>query len=111
MPGHGGAPHASAAVGLEPSASLERDSRLAAQNDLFAEGVARRRLGDVSGALRAYDEVVRRFPTSPLAENAIVERMRLLTGASAGRAEARRYLARYLQGFAAVEARRLAAEP
>ena len=104
--GHGVAPHAA-----EPTASSARDSRLAAQNDLFAEGVARRRLGDVSGALRAYDEVVRRFPASPLAENAIVERMRLLTGTSAGRAEAQRYLARYPRGFAAVEARRLAAEP
>lgn len=108
LPGHGVATHGSAAV---PAAASERDSRLAAQNDLFAEGVARRRLGDVSGALRAYEEVVRRFPASPLAENAIVERMRLSSGTSAGRAEAQRYLARYPRGFAAAEARRLAAAP
>ena len=96
-----------------PSGEAERASALAAPNDLFAEGVAKRRQGDVSGALRAYRELLTRFPRSALAENALVERMRLLasTGDSAKATEARRYLARYPGGFAVKEAQRLAAEP
>lgn len=91
----------------------ERASALTAPNDLFAEGVAKRRQGDVSGALRAYEELWTRFPRSALAENALVERMRLLAhlGDSAKVAEAKRYLARYPKGFAVKEARGLAAEP
>ena len=96
-----------------PSGEVERGSALAAANDLFAEGVAKRRQGDVSGALRAYQELLTRFPRSALAENALVERMRLLasTGDSAKATEAKRYLARYPRGFAVKEAQRLAAEP
>jgi ferric-dicitrate binding protein FerR (iron transport regulator) len=91
------------------SASAPHVSALARQNDLFAEGVAMRRQGDVSGALRAYDELIARYPDSPLAENALLERMRLLALQGDGRAggEARRYLARYPRGFGAEEARRL----
>jgi ferric-dicitrate binding protein FerR (iron transport regulator) len=96
-----------------PSGEAEHASALAAANDLFAEGVAKRRQGDVSGALRAYRELLTRFPRSALAENALVERMRLLasTGDSAKATEAKRYLARYPGGFAVKEAQRLAAEP
>lgn len=96
-------PHASRAAAASTSA-------LAQQNDLFAEGVAKRRLGDVSGALRAYDELISRFPSSPLAQNAAVERMRLLAavGDAQAASEARRYLARYPHGFALEEARQLA---
>lgn len=91
----------------------ERASALAAANDLFAEGVAKRRQGDVGGALRAYEELWARFPRSALAENALVERMRLLAslGDPAKVAEAKRYLARYPKGFAVNEARGFAAEP
>jgi FecR protein len=86
----------------------ERESSLALQNDLFARGVASRRQGDVGGALRAYEELIRRFPRSPLAENAMVERLRLFSSGGDARAadEARRYLARYPRGFAVAEARR-----
>jgi len=101
-----------AAVNTSPGqTAAERASALTPQNDLFAEGVARRRQGDVSGALRAYQELLNRFPGSPLAENAMVERMRVLDGSAAARAEAKRYLARYPRGFAAEEARKLAIEP
>lgn len=101
-----------AAFAPGPSAS-DRASSLAPQNDLFAEGVAKRRQGDVSGALRAYQEFIRRFPRSPLAENAAAERMRLLAMNHDPRArdEARGYLSRYPRGFAAKEARELAAIP
>jgi hypothetical protein len=86
---------------------------LSRQNDLFAGAVALRRSGDVTGALRAYQELISQFPRSPLAQNAMVERMRLLASGSAGRGaeEARRYLARYPKGFAVEEARRLAEAP
>jgi len=89
----------------------ERVSGLTAQNDLFADGVARARQGDTSGALRAYQELISRFPSSALAENAMVARMRLLAPTADGANEAKRYLARYPRGFAVREAKKLAAEP
>ncbi len=89
----------------------ERASALAPQNDLFAEGTARSRQGDTGGALRAYQELISRFPNSPLAENGMVARMRLLAGFADGRAEAKRYLNRYPHGFAIDEATKLSAEP
>jgi len=104
-PAHSGVPSAS------NERVAERTSTLTAANDLFAEGVARRRQGDVSGALRAYQEVLNRFPSSPLAENAMVERMRLLAGSGEGRAEAKRYLTSYPRGFALIEARKLLEAP
>jgi ferric-dicitrate binding protein FerR (iron transport regulator) len=100
---------------VKPTAATapERASALTQQNDLFAEGVALRRQGDVGGALRVYQEVIERFPNSPLAENARVERMRVLAKNHDRRAtgEARLYLARYPHGFAAQEAQQLMAEP
>ncbi len=112
LPAKQGAPALATTAG-EPERALERASALAAPNDLFAEGVAKRRQGDVSGALRAYQELLSRFPRSALAENALVERMRVLAsmGDPAKRSEAKRYLARYPGGFAAKEAQQLAAEP
>jgi hypothetical protein len=116
-PVDGAAPVAKLDSKATPSAAVrsvaaERESALTPANDLYAEGVARRRQGDVRGALRVYQELLTRFPRSPLAENARVERMRLLAGAGeAGRAEARRYLERYPSGFAIKEAQQLAAEP
>ena len=108
--------HAPAGPALRPlhgqspkPATPERDSALVAQNDLFAEGVALRRQGNIAGALRAYDDLMTRFPSSPLVENAIVERMRLFVGTGDARAasEAKRYVARYPHGFALEEAQRL----
>lgn len=91
----------------------ERPSALVHQNDLFAEGVALRRQGDVSAALRAYQRLMREYPSSPLAENAAVERLRLLSPAQPvkAREEARAYLKRYPRGFAVEEAKRLADQP
>jgi ferric-dicitrate binding protein FerR (iron transport regulator) len=91
----------------------EGASALTHQNDLFAEAVALRRRGDLSAALRVYQQVIRQYPSSPLAENAAVERLRLLNQAqpAAARAEARGYLKRYPRGFAVEEAKRLVEEP
>lgn len=94
-----------------PVSEAERASALTAPNDLFAEAVVRARRGDTGGALRAYQQLVSRFPTSPLAENAMVERMRLLAATPEGATEAKRYLARYPRGFAADEAKTLLGEP
>jgi len=102
-----------AAASSDSRPAPERASALAEQNDLFAEGVALRRLGDVSGALRVFQSLIARFPRSPLAENALVERMRALSGSRDARAkdEAALYLARYPHGFAVNEARLLTAAP
>ncbi len=88
-------------------------SSLGQVNDLFEEAVALRRRGDVNGALRAYRELIARYPASPLAENAMAERMRVLAarGDTRASAEAKRYLSRYPGGFAAGEAKRLVAAP
>lgn len=109
---HAGAPKqdARAAASALPS-EPDRPSALAAPNDLFAEGVAKGRQGDTGGALRVYQALISRFPSSPLAENAMVARMRLLAGSADGRAEAQRYLARYPHGFGLNEAKKLLAEP
>ena len=101
----------SAARAAVSDGEVERSSGLTLQNDLFAEGVARARRGDTSGALRTFQELTNRFPSSALAENAIVERMRLLAQTPGGSLEARRYLARYPHGFAVREAKKLLAEP
>jgi len=105
----GATPATAAALPVAP----ERTSALTQPNDLYQEGVALRRQGDVSGALRAYQEVITRFPGNPLAENARVERMRVLAKSHDGgaRDEARLYLARYPHGFAANEAKQLSATP
>lgn len=109
---HAPRPNAAAPAGAPtPGSDVERASALAPQNDLFAEGVARGRQGDTGGALRAFQELISRFPSSPLAENAMVERMRLLSASPAGSAEAKRYLARYPRGFALDEAKKLVAGP
>lgn len=102
------APRSPAAAGALQSA--DRPSALTRQNDLFAAAVALRRQGDTNGALRAYQELITRFPASPLAENAAVERLRLLGAKqpTLAREEARAYLERYPRGFAVNEARRLA---
>jgi ferric-dicitrate binding protein FerR (iron transport regulator) len=94
-------------------AAAEPSSGLSRQNDLFAEAVSLRRRGDAAGALRTYQELIARFPTSPLAQNAMVERMRLLAALQSERAreEGRRYLSRYPKGFAVEEARRLVDAP
>ncbi len=98
------------AIQSAASPSAGGATALARQNDLFAGAVAARRRGDLAGAIHAYQDLISQFPSSPLVENAIVERMRLLasTNDEHAREEARRYLTRYPGGFAVDEARRLA---
>ncbi len=84
-------------------------SALAAQNDLFAEGVAARRRGDANAALAAYGRLINEYPSSALAENALIERMRLLSRSdkAAAQREAQRYIQRYPSGFARQEAEQI----
>jgi hypothetical protein len=102
---------APSAPSTAPALASERGSDLTPQNDLFSEAVSQKRSGNVSGALRTFDQLIARYPNAALAENALVERMRLLGGSSQGRAEARRYLQLYPHGFAAAEAQKLAGMP
>jgi FecR protein/Outer membrane lipoprotein len=89
--------------GVGPSSRI---SRLGEQNDLFAAAIAARRQGDVRGALAAFERLIKKYPTSPLAENASVESIRLLKTTDPGRAidAALRYLATYPAGYARSEA-------
>jgi hypothetical protein len=87
---------------------------LANQNRLFSEAMNARDRGDRSGAIGLLDDFIQRYPAAPLAQDAYVERFRVLAEmgkhAAATRA-ARSYLALYPNGFAGEEARRLALEP
>jgi outer membrane protein assembly factor BamD (BamD/ComL family) len=94
---------------LESPASTE----LGDQNRLFGEAMRARERGERAEAVRMLEDFVRRYPASPLAQDAYVERFRAAAqlGDSAGAARAaREYLARYRDGFAREEARALALE-
>ena len=88
------------------SAPPPLSSNLTDQNDLYAEALTAQRKGDVWGAVGAFDRLCARFPSSPLAESAAVERLRLLRDASPSRARAaaQQYLLRYPDGYAHAEA-------
>jgi len=83
---------------------------LAEENSLFQTAVDARNHGDDRSEADHLGALLNRFPGSPLAGEARVERMRALqrTGQAAEAArEARRYLAEYPDGFARDEARRI----
>jgi hypothetical protein len=83
---------------------------LAEENSLFQTAVDARNHGDDRSEAEHLGALLNRFPGSPLAGEARVERMRALqrTGQAAEAArEARRYLAEYPDGFARDEARRI----
>jgi len=88
-------------------------STLARQNNLFADAMTAKRAGDTHGALVALDELLKKYPGSPLAESAEAERLRLLRDVDPVRAQgvARAYLRRYPHGFARVEAQAIVDGP
>lgn len=106
-----GAPHTAGPVNA--AAPVRDDAALKRQNDLYAEAVAAAKRGDRAAALKAYEELIHGFPGSPLVENALVERMRLVlpSDPERARAEARRYLVQYPHGFAVEEAQRVVGRP
>jgi ferric-dicitrate binding protein FerR (iron transport regulator) len=85
-------------------------SRLGEENQLLASAIAVSKGGDYAGAVATLDDLLRRFPTSTLAQEAHVERFRALAHGdrSAAAREARLYLALYPDGFARDEAKDLA---
>jgi ferric-dicitrate binding protein FerR (iron transport regulator) len=81
-------------------------SALAQQNDIYARASTERRLGHTADAIALYQQLITRFPASALVESAFVQRLRLLREAHdpEAKAEARRYLELFSQGFARAEA-------
>jgi hypothetical protein len=86
------------------------ESTLAAENELYHGAAASIRAGQDARAVGLLDTFLTRFPRSPLAQSAEVERLRTLV--RLGRREAathaaRQYLSAYPHGFAREEARAL----
>jgi hypothetical protein len=82
-------------------------STLATENALLAEAMRLRRERRPEPAMARLDDLLARYPASPLAETARVERLRVLdeSGATGPLArEAERYLTDYPHGFARAEA-------
>jgi TolA-binding protein len=99
-----------AATAAAPSGSDQAHSTLADENRLFKDAAEATRAGDTEGALRQFDRLLEQYPESPLAQTALVRKLRLLD--KAGRSEAAtavasRYLELYPNGFAASEAQAL----
>jgi ferric-dicitrate binding protein FerR (iron transport regulator) len=89
-------------------------STLGEENRLLASATAASKVGDYRGAASTLDDLLRRFPLSPLAQEAHVQRFRALerSGDVAGAArEARSYLSLYPNGSAREEAKRVAVGP
>jgi hypothetical protein len=88
-------------------ATASSPSELAAQNRLLDGAELAQKSGMPALALQRLDTLISRYPEAELAQNARVQRMRLLarTGRLAEAArEAREYLERYPRGFAREEA-------
>jgi ferric-dicitrate binding protein FerR (iron transport regulator) len=85
-------------------------SKLAEQNDLFADGVAAKRRGANAEAIATFERFAAKYPASPLAESATIERMKLLdaSGSPLAKGAATQYLARYPHGYARDDAERIA---
>lgn len=90
-----------------PDQDVHEASQLADQNRLYRSAMHAKRNGMNQLALSRLDDLLHRYPESPLAENAHVERLRLLQ--SLGRRDqasraSEEYLERYPRGFAVEEA-------
>lgn len=105
-------PAAPLAAASPSSSSASPSSMLTEQNDLFAEAVAAKRRGSTAQAIATFERFLAKYPSSPLAESAMAERMRLLRGGDRARAQAaaREYLARFPNGFARADAQAILAE-
>jgi len=106
------APRGAGAAAKNPADAVgsDKSSTLGAENRLLQTAMAARQQGDPRRAVELAGELVRRYPSSPLVEEARVERMRALAGAGgpvAAEGEARSYLADYPRGFARHEASRI----
>jgi hypothetical protein len=105
LPSSPSSPSAGAAA-QATSVPVSPRSLLAEQNDLYAKAITLRDGGETGKAVVLFERLVARYPSGPLAENAAVERMKLLAGArrpEAARAAAE-YLAKYPTGFGRTDA-------
>lgn len=96
-----------AAVG---GSSADARSTLADENQLFKDAAEATRAGNTEAAVSYLEQLLEKYPASPLAQTALVRKLRLLAKADrAGEAEqaAKRYLELYPSGFAAAEAQQL----
>jgi ferric-dicitrate binding protein FerR (iron transport regulator) len=78
--GHGAATEARALgvrAGPRPRSARPALSTLGTENDLFGQATRAERDGDSATALRLLDELIARYPASPLREAAVRERLRL----------------------------------
>jgi hypothetical protein len=76
--------HHSSARPEPEEASAPPASTLAAENDLFAAAARAERAGDNAAALRALDQLLTRYPSSPLRGPAESERARLVSRVAPG---------------------------
>ncbi|MDP3153657.1 MAG: FecR domain-containing protein [Archangium sp.] len=91
----------------------EKDAdRLALQNALYLQALTLQRAGDVSAAVKKLEGVLA-DPLSPLAETALVQKMKWLsaTDRTAARKVASEYLQRFPMGFGRADAEQLVLEP
>jgi hypothetical protein len=96
------------------AAPIAEQSTLSEENRLMQAALAAARAGDDARAIKWLNELLSRYPKSPLAQNAQVERFRALarTGATGPAAtQARQYLSEHPNGMASDEARDIAAKP
>ena len=87
------------------------ESTLAEQNRLYQSALEARRRGDDARAVSILNDLLARFPQSPLTQEARIERLRCLDrlGDHGGAAaEARKYLVDYPEGFGRDEAKKRA---
>ncbi|WP_394837412.1 FecR domain-containing protein [Pendulispora rubella] len=94
-----------------PAEREQASSDLAAQNDMFARAMQEKQSGRAGAAVATLDRFAATYPASPLAENAVAERMKILATSDPARARtaARDYLTRYPRGFARVDAEKILA--
>jgi ferric-dicitrate binding protein FerR (iron transport regulator) len=98
----------------EPSAIASTHSSLAEENAALQRAMQAARAGQDERSLALLNEFLARYPRSPLAQNARVERFRTLARLGrndAASRDARRYMAEHPGGFASDEARDLVMPP
>ncbi len=81
-------------------------SDLAAQNNLYGAAMSAKQRGELAAAVAGFERLLSRYPSCALAEQATVERMKLLAKIDRARgvAAAKAYLTRYPKGYARIDA-------
>jgi hypothetical protein len=96
------------------AAEVGSTSTLSEENRLFQAAAQAEQGGDINAALTSLDKLVQDYPRSPLAQNALARKFRLLSRVgrkNEAMEEARRYLRAYPSGFAEREAATILSTP